>query len=129
MNVKLVANADAYVRAVVPRPIILPWPPSSLSGHAGGHWTAKSKPTAKHRAWAFAATKAARLTVPADGDIRLHIRFVPPDRRGDRTNFANRCKPLIDGIADALGVNDARFLPSYEFAEPKAPGCVEVTFG
>jgi hypothetical protein len=27
-------------------------------------------------------------------------------------------------IADALGVNDARFLPSYEFAPPASPGGV-----
>ena len=32
----------------------------------------------------------------------------------------------LDGIADALKVNDSRFLPSYEFCEPEAPGRVEV---
>lgn len=32
-------------------------------------------------------------------------------------------------IAEALGVNDARFLPSYEFAEPAKPGRVLVTVG
>ena len=109
------------------RRIVLPWPPSSLSGHAKGHWRAKSGDTAKHRLWALHATKAAGLSVSATGDIRIHIRFVPPDRRGDRTNFPNRVKPAIDGIAAALGVNDARFLPSYEFAEPERPGRVEVT--
>lgn len=64
--------------------------------------------------------------VPSRGDIRLHIRFVPPDRRGDRTNFPNRVKPIIDGIADALGINDSRFVPSYEFSEPEKPGRVEI---
>ncbi len=60
------------------------------------------------------------------GDIPVRVRFVPPDRRSDRVNFANRMKPYFDGIADALGVNDVRFLPSYEFAEPEKPGRVEV---
>lgn len=106
--------------------IKLPFPPASLSGHAKGHWRAKSGPTAKHRAWARLATLAAAPAVPAKGDISIHIRFVPPDRRGDRTNFANRMKPYLDGIADALGVNDARFLPSYEFCAPEKPGRVEV---
>lgn len=106
--------------------ITLPWPPSSLSGHAKGHWHAKAAATKKHRGWALQATQAARPTVPAVGDIAVRIRFVPPDRRGDRTNFANRMKPYLDGIAEALGVNDARFLPSYEFAAPKAPGHVSV---
>jgi crossover junction endodeoxyribonuclease RusA len=106
--------------------IVLPFPPASLSGHAKGHWRNKSTPTAKHREDARKATLAARPTVPATGDIRIHIRFVPPDRRGDRTNYPNRLKPYFDGIADALGVNDARFLPSYEFCAPAKPGRVEV---
>lgn len=107
--------------------IRLPFPPASLSGHAKGHWRSKSGPTATHREWARLATLAAKPSVPAAGDIRLHVRFVPPDRRGDRTNFANRMKAYFDGIADALRVNDSRFLPSYEFAEPQAPGFVLVT--
>jgi crossover junction endodeoxyribonuclease RusA len=106
--------------------IMLPWPPASLSGHAGGHWRSKSSPTAKHREWARLATLAAHATAPATGDIRVHIRFVPPDRRGDRTNFPNRMKAYLDGIAEAMDVNDSRFLPSYEFAEPVKPGRVEV---
>lgn len=109
--------------------IVLPWPPSSLSGHAKGHWRAKAAVTKQHREWARLATLQARVFAPVDGDIRIHIRFVPPDRRGDRTNFANRLKPALDGIAQALGVNDARFLPSYAFADPEAPGRVEVSIG
>jgi crossover junction endodeoxyribonuclease RusA len=66
---------------------------------------------------------------PAEGDIRIHVRLVPPNRRGDRTNYPNRLKPYFDGIADALKVNDRRFLPSFEFADPKAPGEVIVTIG
>lgn len=41
-------------------------------------------------------------------------------------NFPNRMKPYWDGIADALCVNDKRFLPEYRFSEPEAPGRVEV---
>jgi crossover junction endodeoxyribonuclease RusA len=107
--------------------INLPFPPSSLSGHAKGHWRAKAAATKKHRAWAVFATQAVNPPVPTEGDIRVHIRFVPPNKRGDRTNFANRMKPYLDGIAEALGVNDARFLPSYEYADPAKPGRVEVT--
>ncbi len=106
--------------------IMLPFPPASLSGHAKGHWRAKSAPTAKHREWARLATLAAAPTIPVSGDIRILIRFVPPDRRGDRTNFPNRMKAALDGIATALGVNDSRFLPRYEFAEPQKPGWAAV---
>lgn len=107
--------------------ITLPWPPSSLSGHAEGHWRSKSTPTAKHRAWANLATLAAGIKAPGAGDIRVHIQFTPPNLRGDRTNFANRIKPYLDGIADALGVNDSRFLPRYSFLPPEKPGCVRFT--
>ena len=107
--------------------IELPFPPASLSGHAKGHWRAKAAETKKHRAWAHQATLAAKPTVPAAGDIGLHIHFIPPDRRSDRTNFPNRCKPYIDGIADALGVNDKRFNPRFTFGEPCKPGQVIVT--
>ena len=69
------------------------------------------------------------MQAPEHGDIVVRIRFVPPDRRGDRTNFGNRCKPVFDGLADALKVNDRRFLPVYEFAEPEKPGRLEITIG
>jgi hypothetical protein len=106
--------------------IELPWPPSSLSGHNTGHWRAKSAIVAKHREWAKLATLAAHTAAPADGDIRLIVTFYPPNRRGDRVNFANRMKPFFDGIADALKVNDSRFLPAYQFAEPVKGGRVVV---
>lgn len=107
--------------------IELPFPPASLSGHAKGHWRAKAAVTRKHREWARAATLAVRPSVPAEGDIRIHVRFVPPDRRSDRGNFPVRMKAYFDGIADALGVNDRRFVPRFEFADPVNPGRVEVT--
>lgn len=109
--------------------IELPFPPASLSGHHNEHWRKLQPVKKKHREWAYAATLAARPNVPAEGDIAVHVLMVPPDRRGDRTNYPNRLKPYFDGIADALGVNDRRFLPSYEFADPEKPGRVEVRLG
>ena len=104
----------------------LPFPPSSLSWHNKGHWRAKSAVVKQHREWAYDVASALQIAIPTEGDINLHIHFVPPDRRGDRVNFWNRCKPYIDGIADALEVNDSRFLPSMSFGEPEKPGRVQV---
>jgi hypothetical protein len=106
--------------------IELPFPPASLSGHNKGHWHAKSGIVAKHREWARNATLAAKPVVPSTGDIRISFTFYPPDNRGDRINFPIRIKPMVDGIADALKVNDKRFLPSYHFAEPCRVGKVVV---
>lgn len=106
--------------------IVLPFPSSKLSGqHNAHHWVTRPVIN-QHREWALRATQEAPPAIPDDGDIRIHVRFIPPNRRGDRVNFPNRMKPYFDGIADALGVNDSRFLPSYEFAEPEAPGRVEI---
>lgn len=107
--------------------IELPFPPSILSGHSkGSHWP-KTKATKQWRMWAFHAALEAKPEVPAEGDIIVRVHFVPPDRRSDRTNFANRMKPIFDGLADALKVNDRRFLPEYSYAEPEQPGRVEIT--
>jgi len=107
--------------------IKLPFPPSILSGHANGNgqWK-KIAATKVHRALAVDATNKAKPVLAGEWDIPVHVRFVPPDRRSDRVNMPNRMKPYFDGIAEALGVNDVRFLPSYEFCEPEKPGRVEV---
>ncbi|WP_199798885.1 hypothetical protein [Qipengyuania thermophila] len=120
----------ALTTPVNPDVIVLPFPPASLSGHAKGnaHW-ARSKLTRQWRALAAEATRAAGVVAPPAGDIALHVTFVPPDRRGDRINFPNRCKALFDGLADALGVNDSRFVPQFDFRPPEPPGRVEVRIG
>ena len=107
----------------------LPFPPATLSGHHNAHWRKLQPVKKKHRQWAFAATLAAKPAVSETGDIRVSVTFYPPDRRGDRTNYPNRMKPYFDGIADALGVNDRRFLPTYHFAEPVRDARVVVTVG
>jgi len=104
----------------------LPFPPAALSGHANGHWRSKAALTKKWREWAHLAALEAKFIVPLDGDIVVRVKFIPPDRRSDRTNFPNRLKPVFDGLADALKVNDRRFLPSFQFAEPEKPGRVEI---
>jgi len=111
--------------------IELPFPPATLSGHNKGHWHAKSGIVAKHREWARNATYAAWGPMPYrdEGDIRVSVTFYPANGRGDRVNFPNRMKPYWDGIADALKVNDSRFLPSFHFAEPVKGGRVVVRIG
>ena len=107
--------------------IDLPWPPSSLSGHAKGNWHAKAAVTKKHREWAAVATRAAgTVHLAPDGDIGVHVTFQPPTRRGDRVNFPNRMKPYFDGIAEALGVNDSRFLPAYAFGDVVKGGNIRI---
>jgi crossover junction endodeoxyribonuclease RusA len=111
--------------------IELPFPPGTLSGHHDAHWRKLQPVKKKHREWARLATVATWGDggYDIDGDIRVSVTFYPPDRRGDRTNYPNRMKPYWDGIADALKVNDRRFLPSYHFAEPVKDARVVVVIG
>ena len=109
--------------------IVLPFPPAILAGHAGfkGGY-AKARVTKEWRAKVgMAVLPYAADLVLGEGDIAIAVRFVPPSNRGDRCNFPNRMKPVFDGIADALGVNDSRFVPAYTFAAPEKPGRIEIT--
>ena len=116
--------------------ITLPFPPSDLSAHAKGNsYYRKAALTKEWRDLAWATAMNANLPkFPAgkaytpEGDIPITIRFYPPDYRGDRVNFPARCKAVIDGIAQAMGVNDARFVPRFEFHAPEKPGRVEISF-
>lgn len=109
--------------------IELPWPPKELSGHHNVHWRVLQPIKKKHREWARLATMEAAPAVSAAGDIRVSATFYPPDKRSDRVNFPGRMKPYWDGIADALGVNDRRFLPQFHFAEPVENPRVIVAIG
>jgi crossover junction endodeoxyribonuclease RusA len=109
--------------------IRVPFPPATLSGHHNAHWR-KLQPVKKlWRTYAEKATVEAGIAVPETGDIIVSVTFYPPDKRGDRTNYPNRCKPIFDGIADALKVNDRRFLPRYHFADPDPDPRVVITIG
>lgn len=111
--------------------IELPFPSSALAGQSDKHFWRLRPVIKQHRDWARSATLAAGPPeLRGTGDIRVSVTFYPPNRRGDRVNFPNRMKPYWDGIADALKVNDSRFLPSYHFAEPiKGAGKVVVVVG
>jgi crossover junction endodeoxyribonuclease RusA len=107
--------------------IELPWPPASLSGHNNGNRWAKASIVAKHREWAYKAAMGFKGAYPGDGDICVSVTFYAPNNSSDRLNYWNRCKPYFDGIAQGLGVNDKRFLPSgYNIGENVKGGNVVV---
>ncbi|HEX8556432.1 MAG TPA: hypothetical protein VF695_17170 [Sphingomonas sp.] len=99
-----------------------------FTGNTRRDWYVIAPVVKKHREWARLATAAlGNITVPASGDIRVIAAFYPPHRRGDRVSYPSLLKPYWDGIADALKVNDSRFLPSYVFAEPVKDARIVVT--
>jgi crossover junction endodeoxyribonuclease RusA len=94
--------------------MILPWPARVLHPNARPHWAQRSKAAKKARAEARLLTLACRRVFPSplpEGRLHLWLTFYPPDKRKrDDDGLLAAFKASRDGIADALGIDDARFV-------------------
>ena len=93
--------------------VYLPWPPSKLNPNARVHWAQLAKEKAAYRQACRALCKEAGFATglfhPAE-EPRLSLESVPPTRaRRDLDNCLSSMKAGIDGMSDALQVNDCRF--------------------
>lgn len=107
----------------------LPWPPRSLSPNARQHWAAHARAKKKYRNACFLSVLEARLPGVPDGPLLVTLEFLRPDRRRyDQDGLLARMKAGLDGVAEALGVDDHRF----DLQKPLFPdqvvagGCVHV---
>ena len=110
--------------------ITLSLPPKALSPNSRPHWAAKARATKAHRGEAFLMTRreVARLNTSdkwwsdLDDDILVRSTFYHRvSRRRDRDNATASLKAAMDGIAEAMGVDDSRFVI--------APVCFEKSAG
>jgi len=110
--------------------IELPWMPKELSPNARGHWSKRAKAAKAYRLECFILAKGAGVKAP-EGRVALSIEFVPPDaRRRDDDNCLAAFKAGRDGLADALGIDDSRFVTTLWLSgEPVKGGMVRVTIG
>ena len=92
--------------------LTLPWPLKALSPNARVHWAVRSKAAKQYRAACYMLTKQAGWTKPeSEGRLHLWIDFYPPDKRHrDDDNLTASFKSGRDGIAEALGIDDKRFV-------------------
>lgn len=104
------------------------WPPPELSPNArSGTFHKGARAKAKYRADCYALTLAAGLPTPPEGPIPVRVHFVPPSRAGyDQDNLVARMKAGLDGLAQALRVDDNRFRLTYRYHPPASPGEVLV---
>ena len=106
---------------------VLPWPPAKLSPNARLHWAQRGRLVKQYRrvCWATALQQGATRM---DADcVAVHLTFVPPDRRHrDWDNLVASMKSGLDGLADAIGVDDSRWRLSFEVAEGEIGGMVRV---
>lgn len=107
--------------------VVLPWPSSALSPNARGHWAKRSKAAKSYRLQCYLYAKQARLVAPA-GRILLDLEFVPPNaRRRDDDNLLASFKSGRDGLAEAMGIDDSRFVSQVRLSrEVRAGGAVVV---
>lgn len=106
------------------RTVTLLWPPKELSPNARTHFHAKAKIAKVYREAAYWSAHGRKF--PADA-LTLSITFYPPDKRKrDLDNMLSSIKAGLDGIADALGVNDERFALILRRAAPVKGGRVTV---
>lgn len=108
--------------------VTLPWPPKDLSPNARVHWSKKSKAAKAYRMACFALAHEAGIRgVPFTGRIHLWLDFYPPDRRHrDDDNMIAAFKSGRDGLADALSVDDMRFV-CHPMVMDEIGGMVKVT--
>lgn len=113
----------------------LPFPDRRLNPNSskGKHWAATVALRKAARADAAVLTRAAGAggLFTTSQELAIVITFIQPDRRArDRDNLLAACKPMLDGVADALGVNDSQFEPVTIRREyGKKPGAVVVEIG
>lgn len=97
----------------------LPWPPQALSPNARLHWAVIAKVKKSYREVCRLETLAQlgrqRLV---DGPVQVHIEFYRPTRRSmDWDNLIARMKAGLDGLSDALKINDRQFRLSMKVAD------------
>lgn len=113
---------------MTPLHITLPWPPRALSPNVRVHYMALARAKKRYRQACHLQAIAGHCRQMAP-DTRLHLRltFVPPDkRRRDLDNLIASMKAGLDGVADALGVDDSRWRLTFALDESRVAGMVQV---
>ena len=108
----------------------LPWPVRAVwQNGSHGHWAPLARATKRQRRDAHLIALGARPP-SYDPSERLSVALVGhPTRKGrvDAANLLAALKGAMDGLADALGVDDSRFDVSCTIADPVPGGEVVVT--
>lgn len=96
--------------------ITLPFPDKSLSPNSRAHWAVKASHVKEARRYALMMARAAgydsNMFKGYDGRIHVWIDYYAKTKNyPDHDNCLSASKAYLDGIADALGINDKRFVP------------------
>ena len=90
--------------------VTVSWPARPLWQNARVHWTKRAAATRAAR-WEAKAATMVQTRDYVEAPVRIIVRVYPPSRRRmDMANVIGALKASIDGIADALGIDDSQFL-------------------
>ena len=106
---------------------VLPWPPAKLSPNARLHFMALAREKKQYRraCWATALQQGAKR-IEAER-LSVHLTFVPPNRRArDEDNLVASMKSGLDGLSDAIGVDDSCWKLTHDVAHGEVGGMVRV---
>jgi crossover junction endodeoxyribonuclease RusA len=111
--------------------IRLPWPNRELFPNfkRSHHWRTYRHLEKSYRetCWKLTLVQTGASPSGIPNPLPMSITFHPPDRRKrDDDGIIGAFKNGRDGIADALGVDDAIFKPTYEIGDVVRGGCVMV---
>ncbi len=125
----VVEQALAAMGAPAGQRVICDWPPNILSANSRAHWSLAATPRKNYRRACWALALQAKLTAPAEGDIRVRLDMFPPSaiNPGDDDNAEGRFKAGRDGIAQAMRVDDKRFKVAAHLHPTQPLGCMVFT--
>ena len=122
--------------------IKLPFPNKTLfpNAKAGKSWTTSHAAKVYAREWAREAARTALQTISEpvsamvatpEKNIPVSLVFVAPDkRRRDLDGCLSASKSALDGIAQAMGVDDSRFKPILlNYIQGDKPGATLIAIG
>ena len=105
----------------------LPWPAPELSPNARNHWatTAKGRKAYRRACWLAALERGGRPAGNAPWEVEYQFQPPPRARRSDEDNLVARMKSGLDGVCDALEINDQDLrIAGVSYGAPDPFGCV-----
>lgn len=101
--------------------VVLPWPPKELSPNARLHHMALHRVKKAYRTACWLQARKAGMsaaTLLGAEEAEVHLVFYPPDKRNrDADNMLASMKAGLDGLADALKVDDSIFRVTFDVSD------------
>lgn len=107
----------------------LPFPAKALWPNGRAHWAVKSKAVKAHRNMSCVGALVGGAQRLKGDRFAIALTVHPKTRNAiDRDNCIAASKAYLDGIADAMGVDDQCFdAPTVTFGEPVKGGAFKIT--